>query len=181
MSRVGKKPIELPKDVKASLVSGELTVQGPKGNMKFKINPLIFVKIEGDILVLDRADEERGTRAQHGLHRALIQNMVTGVTKGFEKKLEIVGVGYRAEVKGKGVVFNLGYSNPVAFPMPEGIDITVEKSIVTVSGCDKGTVGKVASEIRKIRPPEPYKGKGVRYFGEIVHRKVGKAAAGAGA
>ena len=152
-------------------------VKGPKGTLKSPLAPGISMKVEGTEVSLLRADEERQTRAFHGLTRALLQNNVTGVTEGFKKELDIVGVGYRAEVKGKEVVFQLGYSHPINFPIPEGIEIAIDKGgPVTVAGIDKQQVGQTAAEIRKLRMPDPYKGKGIKYSSEVIRRKAGKAA-----
>jgi large subunit ribosomal protein L6 len=177
MSRIGKKPISLPKGVEVKQDGSTLVVKGPKGTLQSPLAPGISLKIEGTELNLLRANEERQTRAFHGLTRALLANNVAGVTEGFKKELDIVGVGYRAEVKGKEVVFQLGYSHPINFAIPEGIEIAVDKGgHVVVTGIDKQQVGQTAAEIRKLRMPDPYKGKGIKYTGEIIRRKAGKAA-----
>ena len=184
MSRIGKQPIVIPKGVAAKLEGNELTIKGPKGQLGFLVGDGRFTTVEvkitdGEIAVA-RNVETRQSYTEQGLVRSLIQNMVTGVTDGFNKVLEIVGVGYKAEAKGKALNLNLGFSHPVVFELPEGIQAVVDKQTrITISGSDKQLVGEIAAQIRRIRPPEPYKGKGVRYAGEIVHRKVGKAAAGA--
>lgn len=177
MSRIGKKVISLPKGVEVRQEGATLVVKGPKGTLKTPLAPGISMKLEGAELSLLRADEERQTRAFHGLTRALLANSVAGVTEGFKKELDIVGVGYRAEVKGKEVVFQLGYSHPINFTIPEGIEIAVDKSgHVVVTGIDKQKVGQTAAEIRSLRMPDPYKGKGIKYTGEAIRRKAGKAA-----
>ncbi|AOZ72240.1 50S ribosomal protein L6 [Boudabousia tangfeifanii] len=176
MSRIGKLPVTIPAGVEVKLNGSELTVKGPKGQLVHNIPEPIEVSIEGNELTVKRPNDERKSRSLHGLTRTLIANMVTGVTEGFSKKLEIVGTGYRVVAKGKNLEFALGFSHPVPVEAPEGIEFTVEgPTKLTVSGIDKQQVGEVAANIRKIRKPEPYKGKGVRYAGEQVRRKVGKA------
>ena len=177
MSRVGRKPIPVPGGVEAKLVDRHITVKGPLGQLELDINPEMAVAVEGDEIVVTRPSDEKSHRALHGLTRSLIANMVEGVTKGYERRLEIEGVGYRAEKpQGNKLTLALGYSHPVVFEIPEGVKIEVPKpTIVVVKGIDKQKVGQAASEIRKFRPPEPYKGKGVRYAGERIHRKAGKA------
>jgi large subunit ribosomal protein L6 len=179
MSRIGRKPIPVPSGVKVALQAGRVEVQGPKGKLAVPLPAGIqFAQKEG-VLTATRATEEH--RAVHGLARALVANAVRGVTEGFKKDLDIVGVGYRAELKGKMVNFALGYSHPVVFPIPEGITITVEKQThLVVSGADKGQVGQVAANLRALRPPDPYKQKGVRITGERLKKKAGKAGAKAG-
>lgn len=177
MSRIGKKVISLPKGVEVKQEGSSVVVKGPKGTLKSPLAPGISLKVEGTEVNLHRADEERQTRAYHGLTRALLANNVTGVTQGFKKELDIIGVGYRAEVKGKEVVFQLGYSHPINFPIPEGIEIAVDKAgHVVVTGIDKQKVGQTAAEIRNLRMPDPYKGKGIKYTTEVIRRKAGKAA-----
>jgi len=178
MSRIGNKPIPLPKGVEVKQDGNAVTVKGPKGSLITPIVPGIGVKIEGNVVSFTRGDNEGKSRATHGLMRALIANNVTGVTQGFKKELDIVGVGYRAEVKGKEVVFQLGYSHPVRFPIPKGIDVAVDGKTghITVTGIDKQQVGQTAAEIRSLREPDPYKGKGIKYSDEIIRRKAGKAA-----
>jgi large subunit ribosomal protein L6 len=178
MSRVGKKPIQIPEGVDVKIEGSKVTVKGPKGEISQEFQPEIKVKIEEGQILVSPQKEKRETQALWGLTRALIANMTKGVTDGFEKKLEIQGVGYRAEVKGEELVLYVGFSHPVTIKIPKGINIGVEKNIITVSGINKELVGQVAAVIRKKRPPEPYKGKGIRYLGEIVKRKVGKKAAG---
>lgn len=180
MSRIGKQKIEIPSGVEVNLNGQALHVKGPKGELSLDVNPAIQIEIsEGSILV-KRSTEDKLARGLHGLTRSLVSNMVEGVTKGFEKKLEILGVGYRAQVQGTNLVLSLGHSHPIEYPAPDGITISIDaekKNIVVVSGIDKQRVGQVAAEIREFRKPEPYKGKGVRYLGEFVRRKAGKSAA----
>ena len=176
MSRIGNKIIPVPKEVKIQIKDGAVDVQGPKGKMSVRVPRGISFEQKDGTLVAKRELEE--FRALHGLARALVANAVTGVTTGFKKELDIVGVGYRAEVKGKNVVFALGYSHPIEFPIPEGIQISVDKQThVVVSGADKGQVGQVAANLRALRPPDPYKQKGVRITGERLKKKAGKAGA----
>jgi large subunit ribosomal protein L6 len=179
MSRIGRKPIPLPTGVKIALQSDRVEVQGPKGKLTVPVPHGITFEQKDGVLNALRATEEH--RALHGLARALVANAVTGVTTGFKKDLDIVGVGYRAELKGKMVAFALGKSHPIEFHIPEGIQIAVEKQThLVVSGADKGQVGQVAADIRKLRPPDPYKQKGVRITGERLKKKAGKAGAKAG-
>jgi len=175
MSRIGKLPIEIPKGVKINFVDSVLTVQGPNGKLSRLIMPCVTLNISETSLEVSRNDEATTSRAAHGLTRTLINNMVIGVTKGFQTDLEINGVGYRAEVKGKELVLSLGYSHPVNFPIPEGIAIEVEKMTkLSVKGYDKEMVGQTAAKIRSFRGPEPYKGKGIKYADETILRKAGK-------
>lgn len=176
MSRIGNAPIELPKDVTFNASAEALSVKGPKGQLQIKSNPFVTVSVEDGKIICKRIDDTKKARAMHGLVRALTANMVTGVTKGFERRLEINGVGYRAEVKGKSMVLNLGFSHSIDFPLPEGISAKVEKNIIILSGIDKQALGAAAAKVRSFRPPEPYKGKGVKYIEERIIRKVGKAA-----
>jgi large subunit ribosomal protein L6 len=180
MSRIGRKPIAVPSGVKIALQDGKVDVQGPKGKLTVPLpHGITFEQKEG-VLTAIRATEEH--RALHGLARALVANAVKGVTEGFKKDLDIVGVGYRAELKGKVVAFALGKSHPVEFVIPEGIQIAVEKQThLVVSGADKGKVGQAAADIRSLRPPDPYKQKGIRITGERLKKKAGKAGAKAGA
>ncbi|MFY9527320.1 MAG: 50S ribosomal protein L6 [Candidatus Acidiferrales bacterium] len=176
MSRIGNKPIAVPQGVKVQIQERAVEVQGPKGKMQVPLPPGIKFETKDGTLVALRQSEEQ--RALHGLARALVANAVQGVTLGFKKDLDIVGVGYRAEVKGKNVVFTLGYSHPIEFPIPEGIQVSVEKQThLTVSGADKNRVGQVAANMRALRPPDPYKQKGVRLTGERLKKKAGKAGA----
>jgi large subunit ribosomal protein L6 len=178
MSRIGKKEISLPKGVDVKHDGTAVVVKGPKGSLTTQLVPGISVKIESNVVTFIRADEEKRTRAFHGLVRALVANNVRGVSEGFKRELDIIGVGYRAEVKGREVVFALGYSHPVRFPIPEGIDIAIDAKSghITITGIDKQKVGQTAAEIRSLREPDPYKGKGIKYSDEIIRRKAGKAA-----
>ena len=177
MSRIGKKPIAIPKGVEVKLEGDQLSIKGPKGQLSINVHPYVKLDIGGDSIDVSVNDETREARSIHGLFRVLIDNMVTGVTKGFERVLEIVGVGYRAELKGRTAVFNLGYSHPINFELPEGIDAKIEKTKITLSGIDRGLLGKTAAKIRSLRKPEPYKGKGIKYAEEKIRRKAGKAGA----
>ena len=178
MSRIGKKEIPIPKGVEIKKNGNAVTVKGPKGTLNTELVEGIDVKIENNVVAFTRNSEEGKAKALHGLVRALVANNVLGVTTGFKKELDIVGVGYRAEVKGKEVVFQLGYSHPVRFPIPKGIDISVDAKTnhIIVSGIDKQQVGQTAAEIRSLREPDPYKGKGIKYTDEVIRRKAGKAA-----
>lgn len=178
MSRIGKKPVPIPTGVTATLQGRELTVKGPKGELRHTHHPEIHVEIvDGQIRVV-RPSDDRRHRALHGLTRALVANMVAGVTAGFSRRLEIHGVGYKAESRPHGVRLMVGLSHPVEYTAPTGVKIAVENNtLVTVEGIDKALVGQVAAEIRRVRPPEPYKGKGIRYAGEHVRRKAGKTGA----
>jgi large subunit ribosomal protein L6 len=176
MSRVGKKPIPIPKGVTVNIGGDAVTVKGPKGELKMELHPAVKVATENGEVVCTRADDSRLSRAAHGLVRANTANMVRGVSEGFQRKLEINGVGYRAEVAGKKLTLQLGYSHPIDFPLPEGITAVVEKNVLTLSGIDKQALGLCAAKVRALRPPEPYKGKGVKYVEETILRKVGKAA-----
>jgi large subunit ribosomal protein L6 len=176
MSRIGRKPISVPAGVKVEISAGAVEVEGPKGKLSVPLPPGIRFEQKDSTLVALRQNDEQ--RALHGLARALVANAVHGVTQGFKKELDIVGVGYRAEVKGKTVVFNLGYSHPIVFPIPEGIQISVDKQThLIVIGADKRLVGQVAADIRGLRPPDPYKQKGIRMTGERLKKKAGKAGA----
>jgi large subunit ribosomal protein L6 len=176
MSRVGKMPIAIPTGVNVDIADGLITVKGPKGTLAQPVPDGITVRPEGSTLLVERASDERSLRSLHGLIRTLVNNMVVGVTTGFEKRLDIVGTGYRAAAAGQGLSISVGYSHPVVFEPPEGINLAMESPTrVLVSGIDKQAVGEIAAQIRRIRPPEPYKGKGIRYMGEVVRRKAGKA------
>jgi len=177
MSRIGRKPIELPEAVSVEVAPGRIAVKGPKGELDQQFSPEMKVEQGENVVTVDRPTDRGDHRALHGLTRSLIANMVEGVTNGFEKRLEIQGVGYRAQLKGKNLEMALGYSHPVLVEPPEGIDFEVpQPTEVIVRGIDKQLVGQVAADIRKRRPPEPYKGKGIRYRDEHVARKVGKRA-----
>ncbi len=176
MSRIGKKIIEMPKDVTVVSEASAVTVKGPKGTLKVPLPRGIQLEKQDGHLSVRRDNDEQA--ALHGLVRSLLANAVLGVSKGFERHLDIVGIGYRAEVKGKTVMFTLGYSHPIEFPIPEGLKISVEKQThIVVAGVDKRQVGQTASEIRALRPPDPYKNKGIRYTGERLRKKAGKAMA----
>ena len=176
MSRIGKLPVQIPSGVDVNVSGREVTVKGPKGRLQRTFKGVTFTVADGVVTVVPDS-QSRIDRSLWGLGRSLLDNMVVGVTDGFSRQLEINGVGYRATVKGNAVEFNLGYSHPIHFPMPDGVKIEVDKQTqVKVSGINKEAVGQTAAQIRSLRPPEPYKGKGVRYAGEYIRRKVGKAA-----
>src|SRR5687768_16788584 len=178
MSRIGKKPIPIPAGVKVAVHDGAVEVQGPKGKLRQALPPGIVFKQEDANLVARTAREDGELGKFHGLARSLVANAVQGVTEGFKKELDIVGVGYRAELKGKQIQFALGYSHPVMFDIPTGIDVTVDKQThLTVTGIDRQLVGQVAADIRRLRKPDPYKQKGVRYTGEVLKKKAGKSGA----
>ena len=176
MSRIGRLPISIPAGVEVKVDGNLVTVKGPKGELSHTVAAPITVALNENEITVSRPNDERLSRSLHGLTRTLIQNLIIGVTQGYEKKLEIVGTGYRVAAKGQGIELSLGFSHTVTVEPPEGITFTVDGNLkITVSGISKEQVGEVAANIRKIRPPEPYKGKGVRYAGENVRRKVGKA------
>jgi large subunit ribosomal protein L6 len=176
MSRVGKAPVVLPQGVTVDVGKSSFTVEGPKGKLSQEYRPEVVIALEDGQVIVTRKNESKRAKSMHGLYRNLLNNMVKGVTDGFSKALLINGVGYRAEVQGSILVLNLGYSNPVEYPIPDDLTIATDgPNKITVSGIEKARVGQVAAEIRSIRPPEPYKGKGVRYEDEYVRRKVGKA------
>jgi len=178
MSRIGKQPIAIPGGVTVDVDGRTVRVKGPKGQLEREFRPEVAVAVEDGNVVVSRDGDSKQHRALHGLTRALLANMVEGVTNGFSKKLELVGVGYRAEKKGKTLVINVGYSHPVQYPEAEGLTLsTPAPTQIVVEGIDKQQVGQAAAEIRAVRPPEPYKGKGIRYEGEYVRRKAGKAGA----
>lgn len=179
MSRIGKMPVQIPKGVDVTVDGRVIRIKGPKGALTVNLLPGIDAAIENGEVNLSRANDGRETRSFHGLNRSLVANATAGVSDGWSKGLEIVGIGYRAEKKGSSVVFNLGHSHPIDYPIPEGIDIEVDGKAnkITVTGIDRQKVGQVAAEIRGLRPPEPYKGKGVRYAGERIRTKAGKQGA----
>lgn len=180
MSRIGKMPITIPAGVEVKVDGNVVTVKGPKGELTQEINDLISLEMEDGVLNVKRANDEKEARSLHGLTRTLINNMVVGVTEGYQKKLELVGVGYRAQVKGTNLEMSLGYSHPVIVEAPEGIVFECpSQTEILVKGINKQQVGQITADIRKWRPPEPYKGKGIRYEGEHIRRKLGKAAAAA--
>ncbi|MCK4715774.1 MAG: 50S ribosomal protein L6 [Candidatus Marinimicrobia bacterium] len=175
MSRVGKNPIPIPENVEVTIKGNEIDIKGPKGKLSWEFTPEIGVVQQEKEIVVTRQSDSKAHRALHGLTRALIANMIEGITNGFQKTLEIIGVGYSAEMKGKSLWLKVGYSHPVLIAPPEGIILTVPKNLtVTVSGINKQQVGEMAAKIRSVAPPEPYKGKGIRYQGEYVRRKAGK-------
>ncbi len=176
MSRIGKLPVNLPEGVEVSFGSGHIDVKGPKGHLKVARDPKISYEQDENRVVLSPVDDTKRSREQYGLRRTLLNNAVVGVTKGFEKGLELVGVGYRVNVQGDTVQLNVGYSHPQEFKLPEGIQARVEGMKLFISGIDKYLVGEVAAQIRRIRPPEPYKGKGIKYIDERIRRKAGKSA-----
>ncbi len=181
MSRIGRKPVSIPQGVKVNLDGAVVRAEGPKGKLMQPIPAGLSAKLENNQLVLSRSGDDRKIRALHGLARALVANMVTGVKDGFERKLEIVGIGYRAQLQGRVITLALGYSHPVLFPLPEGVTAEIERQVsITLRGADKAVLGQTAAKLRALRKPDPYKGKGIRYANEVVRRKVGKKA-GAGA
>jgi large subunit ribosomal protein L6 len=178
MSRIGRKPIpvSLP-DVKVTVEGQHVRVEGPKGRLSHTVPEVLTIAVQGGQLVVGRSSDHRTVRALHGLTRAILANMVQGVRAGFEKRLEIVGIGYRAQLQGRALQISLGYSHPVVFPLPEGVQAEVDKqSIITLRGADKQLVGQTAANLRALRKPDPYKGKGIRYADEVIRRKVGKKA-----
>lgn len=177
MSRLGKTPIIIPDKVEVKVAGGKVEVKGPKGNLSFSLTKGISLEIEGNRLLVVKDDKVKMPRTTHGLHRALINNLITGVSKGFEKKLSLIGVGYRAQVQGQNLDLQLGFSHPMQVPIPNGLSVTVEKSVaILITGIDKHLVGQFAATVRSKKPPEPYKGKGIRYENEHVRKKAGKAA-----
>ncbi len=180
MSRIGRLPVKLDKAVKATVAGGAIKVEGPKGKLDLKLIPGFTVELSDSQLVVKRPGDSRDERAQHGLLRKLIANMVEGVSKGFTRVLEINGVGYRAEVKGNLINLTLGYSHPIVYQLPPGVTAKVERQVtITLESADRQLLGTVAAQLRELRPPEPYKGKGIKYATETIRRKAGKAAAGA--
>jgi large subunit ribosomal protein L6 len=181
MSRIGKKPINLPAGVTANLSGQELKVKGPKGELMVLIHPAVTAVLNDQVITLDIKDKaEKKQQALWGLFGSLINNMVAGVTKGYEKKLEINGVGFKAQVSGNKIVLNLGFSHPVEFLLPAGITAAVDKNIITLTGIDKQLIGETAARIRALKKPEPYKGKGIKYLEEVIRKKAGKAAKAVG-
>ena len=177
MSRIGKQPIPIPPGVKVQVDGSTVWAEGPKGKLAQPVPAGLTPRVADGTLVIDRGSEDRHVRALHGLARALVANMVTGVKDGFERKLEIVGIGYRAQMQGKSLQLALGYSHPVVFPLPDGITAEIDKqTAITLRGADKALLGQTAARLRALRKPDPYKGKGIRYAGETVRRKVGKKA-----
>lgn len=178
MSRIGKKPILLPKGVTVNIGNNTLNVKGPKGELNRSLPSGVVVNVNDGSIFVERRDESRESRAKHGLVRALVSNMVKGVTEGFERRLEINGVGYRAEVAGPKMTLALGYSHPIVYELPKGVSAKIDKNIVILGGYDRELLGETAAKIRSFRPPEPYKGKGIKYMEETIRRKVGKTGAG---
>jgi large subunit ribosomal protein L6 len=177
MSRIGKKPIDIPPGVKVAVENDSVTAQGPKGALRQPIPRPLAVAVKDNQVMVTRASDERPVRALHGLTRSLLANMVSGVKDGFERKLEIVGIGYRAQMQGKNMQLALGYSHPIVFPLPAGVSAEIEKqTLITLKGADKALVGQTAAKLRELRKPDPYKGKGIKYAGEVIRRKVGKKA-----
>ena len=181
MSRIGKMPIKIPAGVDCKLVGEKISIKGPKGEMSRAVSPVVKVDVRDGLVTVTRAADDRTSRAFHGLTRTLINNMIIGVTEGYSKKLSIVGVGFKVDLKGKDLVLQLGFSHPVDIPAPAGIQFEADSknNVITIKGIDKEKVGQVSANIRKIKPPEPYKGKGILYIGEKIIRKAGKAAASA--
>ena len=177
MSRIGKKPVPIPQGVRVHVEGATVRAEGPKGKLAQPVPAGLTAKLEGNQIVISRAGDDRKVRALHGLARALVANMITGVKDGFEKKLEIVGIGYRAQVQGRAIQLALGYSHPVVFPLPEGITAEIDKqTAITLRGPDKAVLGQTAARLRMLRKPDPYKGKGIKYADEHIRRKVGKKA-----
>ncbi|MBN2139581.1 MAG: 50S ribosomal protein L6 [Desulfovibrionaceae bacterium] len=177
MSRIGKTPIEIPSGVEVLVGQDSIQVKGPKGALSTPVHPLLSYSVEPGRVVIGRLDDSRTACSQHGLRRTLLANCVTGVTSGFRKVLEVVGVGYKVAVQGRKALLSVGYSHPVEYELPAGVEAVAEGSKLTVSGMDKQLVGEVAAQIRRVRPPEPYKGKGIKYVDEHIRRKAGKSGA----
>ncbi|OEU65929.1 MAG: 50S ribosomal protein L6 [Desulfovibrio sp. S3730MH75] len=175
MSRIGKKPIDIPSGVEVTVGTDSVSVKGPKGSISTPIHSMISYKVADGVVEVMRSGETRQECAQHGLHRTLLFNCIEGVANGFSKTLEVIGVGYKVSVQGKNIILNVGFSHPVQFPLPAGIEAKAEGSKLTVSGVDKQLVGEVAAQLRRVRPPEPYKGKGIKYIDEQIRRKAGKS------
>ncbi len=177
MSRIGRKPIPIPAGVKVHVNDGSVSAEGPKGKLWQPVPSGLSAAVDANTLVISRTGDDRRMRAMHGLTRALVANMVSGVKDGFERKLEIVGIGYRAQMQGKAIQLALGYSHPVIFPLPEGITADIDKQVsITLRGADKALLGETAAKLRSLRKPDPYKGKGIKYADEVIRRKVGKKA-----
>ncbi|MFA5073869.1 MAG: 50S ribosomal protein L6 [Nitrospirota bacterium] len=180
MSRVGKKPIEMPSGVQAKVETGKVTIQGPLGTISQIVNPKLAIKLEDNKLVVERPSNQKMYRELHGLTRNLLANMVAGVSKGYERTLEISGVGFKAAAQGENVMLSLGFSHPIVYPLPKGIKATVDpkQTQITLKGIDKQLIGQIAANLRSLKKPEPYKGKGIKYSNEVIHRKEGKAGKG---
>ncbi len=177
MSRIGKQPITVPANVTIDVADGKVRVKGPKGELERRVPQTITMRREDGTLFVERSSDSIADRSLHGLTRTLVANMVTGVTEGFTKRLEVNGVGYRAALSSGNLALQLGYSHPVLYPAPQGITFAVQGNAISISGADKELVGEVAAQIRRVRPPEPYKGKGIKYANEVIRRKAGKAGA----
>jgi len=175
MSRIGKKPVPIPAGVEVKVGTEAVQIKGPKGSLSTPVHASVTYAVEGSEVVVSRVDDSRLARGQHGLRRTLLANCIEGVTKGFAKSLDVIGVGYKVAVQGKKVVLTVGFSHPVEYPLPQGVDAAVEGNKLTLSGIDKQLVGEVAAQIRRVRPPEPYKGKGIKYVEEHIRRKAGKS------
>ena len=177
MSRIGKKPIQIPEKTEVTYKDGLVKVKGPKGSLEGTVHSTVELKVEGDVINVVVVSEDKNADAFHGMTRAIVANMLLGVSKGFERVLEVNGIGYKAEVKGSTLILNVGYSQPVNFELPKGITAVVEKNLIKLTGIDKQLIGQTAAEVRKVRPPEPYKGKGIKYVEEYIQKKAGKTAA----
>ncbi len=175
MSRIGKKPVPIPAGVEVKVGAEAVQIKGPKGTLSTPVHASVTYAVEGSEVIVSRVDDSRLACGQHGLRRTLLANCIEGVTKGFQKALDVIGVGYKVAVQGKSVVLTVGFSHPVEYPLPAGIDAAVEGNKLTISGIDKQLVGEVAAQIRRVRPPEPYKGKGIKYVDEHIRRKAGKS------
>jgi len=180
MSRIGKQPIKIPDNATVNIDGNKVSVKGPKGELSLRFKPEVEIKIENKKIVLSVKGKNKFSNSLYGLYRSLIANMIHGVTLGWNKGLEITGVGYKASVSGDNLVLNVGFSHPILFPIPKGVTVAVSENKINVSGCDKQLVGETAARIRKIKPPEPYKGKGIHYIGEQIRRKAGKVVKVAG-
>jgi large subunit ribosomal protein L6 len=177
MSRIGKLPIPIPQGVKIQVDGGNVRAEGPKGKLTQPVPSGLTTRVADGTIVIERSSDERSVRALHGLARALVANMVHGVKDGFERKLDIVGIGYRAQMQGKNIQLALGYSHPIIFPLPDGVTAEIDKQVaITLRGADKAVLGQTAAKLRALRKPDPYKGKGIKYSGEVIRRKVGKKA-----
>ena len=177
MSRIGKQPIPIPQGVKIQIEGLTVRAEGPKGKLSQPVPTGLTTRVADGTIVIERAGDDRRVRALHGLARALVANMVTGVKDGFERKLDIVGIGYRAQIQGKNIQLALGYSHPIIFPLPDGVTAEIDKQIaITLRGADKAVLGQTAAKLRALRKPDPYKGKGIKYANEVIRRKVGKKA-----
>ena len=175
MSRIGKKPVPIPAGVEVKVGADAVQIKGPKGALSTPVHPSVTYTLEGNEMLVSRVDESRVACAQHGLRRTLLANCVEGVTVGFKKTLEVIGVGYKVVVQGKSVVLTVGFSHPVEYPLPQGIEAAIEGNKLHLTGIDKQLLGEVAAQIRRVRPPEPYKGKGIKYIDEHIRRKAGKS------